>query len=76
MFEDLAPWVNALQQLVTEEFGRLRSEIDVLLAERQEQNKTKNPPVDWAALSEEQAAEQWPKAVFRKWCWRERVTIC
>jgi hypothetical protein len=63
--EDLAPWVKALQQLVTEEFGRLRSEIDVLLAERQEQNKTKNPPVDWAALSEEQAAEQWP--ILARW---------
>ena len=63
--EDLAPRVNALQQLVTEEFRRLRGDIDVLPSERQEQNKTKNPPVDWAALTEEQAAEQWP--ILARW---------
>ena len=65
MSEDLAPRVSALQQLVTDEFGRLRGEVDVLLSERQEQDKTKNPPVDWAALSEEQAAEQWP--ILARW---------
>jgi hypothetical protein len=63
--DDLAPRVNALQQLVTEELGRLRGEIDTLLSERKEQNKTKNQPVDWAALSEEQAAEQWP--ILARW---------
>ena len=63
--EDLAPRVSALQQLVTDEFGRLRGEVDVLLSERQEQDKTKNPPVDWASLSAEQAAEQWP--ILARW---------
>jgi hypothetical protein len=63
--EDLAPRVSALQQLVTDEFGRLRGEVDVLLSEREEREKTKNPPVDWASLSEEQAAEQWP--ILARW---------
>jgi hypothetical protein len=63
--EDLAPRVSALQQLVTDEFGRLRGEVDVLLSERQEQDKTNNPPVDWAGLSAEQAAAQWP--ILARW---------
>jgi hypothetical protein len=63
--EDLAPRVSALQQLVTDEFGRLRGEVDVLLSERQEQDKAKNPPVDWASLSAKQAAEQWP--ILARW---------
>jgi hypothetical protein len=63
--EDLAPRVNALQQLMTDEFGRLRGEVEVLLSERQELEKPKNPPVDWASLSEEQAAEQWP--ILARW---------
>ena len=63
--EDLAPRVGALQQLVTEELGRLRSDLDVLLAERHERDKTKNPPVDWAALTEDQAAAQWP--ILARW---------
>src|SRR5690349_20455488 len=44
--EDLAPRVDALQQLVTEEFGRLRGEVDVLLSERQEREKARNPPIN------------------------------
>jgi hypothetical protein len=63
--EDLAPRVGALQQLVTEELGRLRSDLDVLLAERKERDKTKNAPVDWATLTEEQAAAQWP--ILARW---------
>ena len=63
--EDLAPRVGALHQLVTEELGRLRSDLDVLLAERHERDKTKNPPVDWATLTEEQAAAQWP--ILARW---------
>jgi hypothetical protein len=63
--EDLAPRVGALHQLVTEELGRLRSDLDVLLAERSERHETKNPPVDWATLTEEQAAAQWP--VLARW---------
>ena len=39
--------------------------VDVLLSEHQEREKAKNPPVDWASLSEEQAAEQWP--VLARW---------
>ena len=63
--EDLAPRVGALQQLVTEELGRLRSDVDVLLAERKERDKTKNAPVDWATLTAEQAAAQWP--ILARW---------
>jgi hypothetical protein len=63
--EDLAPRVGALHQLVTEELGRLRSDLDVLLAERNERDKTKNPAVDWATLTEEQAAAQWP--ILARW---------
>jgi hypothetical protein len=37
----------------------------VLLAERHERDKTKNPPVDWATLTEEQAAAQWP--ILARW---------
>src|SRR6185436_15842962 len=36
--EDLAPRVSALQQLVTDEFGRLRGEVDGMLSEREEQD--------------------------------------
>ena len=50
---------------MTDEFGRLRGEVDVLLSERQEQDKAKNPPVDWASLSAKQAAEQWP--ILARW---------
>ena len=63
--EDLAPRVSALQQLVTDEVGRLRGEVDVLLSEHEEREKAKNPPVDWASLSVEQAAEQWP--ILARW---------
>ena len=45
--------------------SRLRSDLDVLLAERNERDKTKNPPVDWATLTEQQAAAQWP--VLARW---------
>ena len=37
----------------------------MLLNERKEQEKTKNAPVDWAALTAEQAAVQWP--VLARW---------
>ena len=75
--EDLAPRVSALQQLVTDEFGRLRGEVDVPLSERQnlsergEQDKLTNPPVDWAGLSAEQAAAQWP--ILARWVGRVLV---
>lgn len=63
--EDLAPRLAAVQQLATEEFGKLRGEVDVLLAERQEREKTRNPPVNWAALTAAQAAAQWP--ILARW---------
>ena len=63
--EDLAPRVGGLQQVVTEELGQLRGDVDVLLNERKEREKTKNAPVDWAALTAEQAAVQWP--VLARW---------
>ena len=49
--EDLAPRVGALQQLVTEELGQLRGDVDTLLADRRSEDNTKNPPVDWTALT-------------------------
>jgi hypothetical protein len=63
--EDLAPQVGALRQMVSEELGQLRGAVDVLLAERKEREKTKNAPVDWALLTAEQAAVQWP--VLARW---------
>jgi hypothetical protein len=69
--EDLAPKVGALHQLVAEELGRLRSDLDVLLAERRERDETKNAPVDWATLTEEQAAAQWPILA----CWVGEVLV-
>ena len=63
--EDLAPRVSGLHQVLTEELAQLRGEVDVLLTERQERDKTKNAPVDWAALTEEQAAVQWP--ILARW---------
>ena len=63
--EDLAPRVGGLHQVLTEELAQLRGDVDVLLAERQERDKTKNAPVDWAALTEEQAAVQWP--ILARW---------
>ena len=65
MSEDLAPRVSGLKQVVTEELGQLRGDVDVLLTERKEREKTKNAPVDWAALTAEQAAVQWP--VLARW---------
>ena len=50
---------------MTDEVGRLRGEVDVLLSEHEEREKAKNPPVDWASLSVEQAAEQWP--ILARW---------
>ena len=58
--EDLAPRVSGLKQVFTEELGQLRGDVDVLLNERKERETTKNAPVDWAALTAEQAAVQWP----------------
>ena len=51
--------------MLTEELGQLRGDVDVLLTERKERDKTKNAPVDWAALTEEQAAVQWP--ILARW---------
>jgi hypothetical protein len=63
--EDLAPRVGGLHEVLTEELCQLRGDVDVLLAERKEREKTKNVPVDWAALTAEQAAVQWP--VLARW---------
>jgi len=63
--EDLAPRLDVLHQLVTDEVARLRGEVDALLADRKEQKKNKNEPVDWAALTAEQAAVQWP--ILARW---------
>lgn len=63
--EDLALKVAGLQQVLTEELGQLRGDVDVLLSERAQREKTKNAPVDWASLTEEQAAAQWP--ILARW---------
>jgi hypothetical protein len=70
--EQLAPTVAGLQHVLSGEFSRLtqdldqlRVDVDTLLSERQERTKAKNPPVDWAALTEEQAVTQWQ--VLAQW---------
>ena len=65
MSEDLAPRVSGLQQVVTEEFGQLRGESTCCCPSVRSGTKTKNPPVDWAALTAEQAAVQWP--ILARW---------
>ena len=72
--EDLAPRVGALQQLVTEELGQLRGDVDTLLADRRSEDNTKNPPVDWTALTAGQAAEQWP--ILAAWIGEVLVPWC
>jgi hypothetical protein len=63
--ENLAPQVGGLHQVLTEELGQLRGDVDVLLTERTERDKTNNAPVDWASLTEDQAAAQWP--ILARW---------
>ena len=63
--EDLAPKVVGLHQVLTEELAQLRGDVDVLLTERKELDKNKNAPVDWASLTEDQAAVQWP--ILARW---------
>ena len=72
--EDLAPKVDALQQLVTEELGQLRGDVDTLLADRRSEDNTVNPPVDWTALTAGQAAEQWP--ILAAWIGEVLVPWC
>ena len=63
--EDLAPRVDVLQKLTNAQFGRLRREVDVLLSERRQREKVKNPPINWASLTAAQAAAQWP--ILARW---------
>jgi hypothetical protein len=63
--EDLALKVEGLRQFVKDDVGQLRADVDVLLNERREQEQAKNAPVDWAALTEDQAAAQWP--ILARW---------
>lgn len=60
--EDLGPRLDGLWEVCREEIGQLRTAVAELLAE---QEKQKNPPVDWIAMTEEQAAKQWP--VLARW---------
>lgn len=60
--EDLGPRLDGLWEVCREEIGQLRTAVAELLAE---QDKQKNPPVDWIAMTEEQAAKQWP--VLARW---------
>jgi len=70
--ERLAPTVAGLQHVLagelsrlTQDLDQLRVDVDTLLFERQERKTVKNPPVDWAALTEEQAVTQWQ--VLAQW---------
>ena len=64
--EDLAPRVSgAARRWSPRNSAQLRGDVDVLLTERKERDKTKNAPVDWAALTAEQAAAQWP--ILARW---------
>ena len=63
--EDLAVKVDALQRFTQDDVGQLRADVDVLLNERTQQEQAKNAPVDWAALTEDQAAAQWP--ILARW---------
>ena len=57
--------VDALQRFDHDDVGQLRADVDVLLNERRQQEQAKNAPVDWAALTEDQAAAQWP--ILARW---------
>jgi hypothetical protein len=63
--EGLSPDLAELQQVVDDELGKLRGHVDVLLAEREQQKSSRNPPVDWAALDAAQAAAAWP--ILARW---------
>jgi hypothetical protein len=59
---------RSLHKMAHEELGELRAAVKELFTE---QEKAKNPPVDWPALTAEQAAEQWP--ILAKWVGRVLV---
>ena len=72
MAQDLAVKVDALQRFTQDDVGQLRADVDVLLNERTQQEQAKNAPVDWAALTEDQAAAQWPIGQHRQRAHRQR----
>jgi hypothetical protein len=63
--EELGPRLQDLSQVLAEEAGGLRRDVDALLDDRREQDKTRNRPLDWAGLTEQQAAAQWP--ILARW---------
>lgn len=63
--EDLPSRVSGLQHVITEEVGRLRGEVDLLLAESRKHGQPSTTLVNWPELAEDAAAGQW--AVLARW---------
>lgn len=60
--EELAPGLAALRQFTEAEFARQEAQLDEVLTELR---RERNSPVNWPALTAEQAQEQWP--VLGRW---------
>ncbi|MFR9802553.1 hypothetical protein ACL02T_09655 [Pseudonocardia sp. RS010] len=60
--EDLAPGLAALREFTNAELARQDAQLEEVLAELR---RERNSPVDWPALTEAQAREQWP--VLGRW---------
>lgn len=60
--ERIAPELDNLAKSVASELQQLRDAVGELLAVQQ---KTENPPVDWADLDAEEAEQQWP--ILARW---------
>jgi hypothetical protein len=59
--EQVAPHLTALGTFINEELAPLKAAVADLLANAQEQEKVKNPPVDWVGMDVETARAEWPK---------------
>lgn len=59
--EDLAPTLAALEQTATTELGQLRAHVTELHEALEQEQRVKNPPVDWIGMSADQARQEWPK---------------
>ena len=60
--EDLAPGLAALREFTNAELARQDAQLEEVLTELR---RERNSPVDWPALTEEQAREQWP--ILGRW---------
>ena len=69
--EELGPRLQDLSHLLAEEVGGLRRDVDALLHDRREQDKTRNRPLDWAGLTgsrPQRSGRSWPGGSARCWC--------